>query len=221
MDFWTDKKMAYEQEKFARHSEVIEYKKGDVVCSEGDDRIAIRRISMGCLLVSRNHGSSGERVVAPAFRGRTFNVADLIHGKSQVSLTAATQTIVYELKQNSFAELADDPGFLRWCMLVMTQNVVALAEYGSLLRIPDVTARFMALLRLIHFQQTGRYQEEGFSIEWPLSQQVVGQILLVTRPYVNEAIGKLVEKKFISIDGGQLTVHSSQKDAGPLIEPAP
>ena len=119
---------------------------------------------------------------------------------------AATKCIVYELYREEFLEQCRDPKFLRWCMWIMSRNIMFLSEFSSVRGIRNADLRLIEFLRVMAFQQNGSRPEGAFSVDWPLSQQLLAELVNVSRPYLSERIGRLQAEGVLKITGNTFAV---------------
>lgn len=189
-----------------RQATIVEYERGETICRVGGDRLAIRYISSGCAAIYLPTADGREVMFATLFRGTIVNVVDLIEGSNQHNMRAISKTIVYELGPKAFEEQGADPQFLRWCMWLVTRNVLMLAEFASVRGIQSADMRLMEFLKVAHFQQTGKHPKGPFSVEWPLSQQVLAYLINLSRPYLNERIRHLEALGIIRFAGNRIHV---------------
>lgn len=194
------------RERFMRRAKVVEYERGDTICDVGSGKLALRYMSSGTASVLLPTPEGGEVLLGAVFKGMTVNVSEMISGVNAHIFRAATKCIVYELYCEEFLEQCRDPKFLRWCMWIMSRNIMFLSEFSSVRGIRNADLRLIEFLRVMAFQQNGSRPEGAFSVDWPLSQQLLAELVNVSRPYLSERIGRLQAEGVLKITGNTFAV---------------
>ena len=149
-----------------------------------------------------------EDALAPLYQRLKLSAGrlEMISGVNAHIFRAATICIVYELYCEEFLEQCGDPKFLRWCMWIMSRNIMFLSEFSSVRGIRNADLRLIEFLRVMAFQQNGSRPEGAFSVDWPLSQQLLAELVNVSRPYLSERIGRLQAEGVLKITGNTFAV---------------
>ncbi|WP_158285785.1 Crp/Fnr family transcriptional regulator [Pseudohoeflea suaedae] len=194
------------RERVMRRAKVVEYERGDTICGPGSGTLALRYMSSGTASVLLPTPGGGEVLMGAVFKGMTVNISEMISGVNTHIFRATTKCIIYELYSEEFLEQCKDPQFLRWCMWIMSRNIMFLSEFSSVRGIRNADLRLMEFLRVMAFLQTGSRPTGSFCVDWALSQQLLAELVNVSRPYLNERISRLQAEGVLKITGNSFEV---------------
>ena len=178
--------------------ELRTYKRGEIVCREGDRNAPILILSSGTLGGMADDGRGGSVMVAPFFRGRVFNVMGLSpEGPSFTTLALSTAN-VFVLSHEKGMELKGDIQFEEWCTACVVSNLSHVINFAAALRVTDIDHRIVRMMEACYLQMHERSPEGDYEIEWQLKQQEFSSLLNITRPYLNERL-KLLKQKGVRV----------------------
>ncbi len=194
-------------EQLARSSLPRNYRRGQVLCSEGDPGESIYILEEGQLRVTQWTASGDEAVLAVVEAPAAVGELSLLDGSPRsATLTAIGPVRVRLIPRKAFVNLLKEqprivPGLLATLATLIRR---ANARQVDLLTL-DVPGRLAKWL-IARAERTGVPVEEGLSLDLARSQGELAAEIGTTRPTLNRALRAFEEQGIIATDGPRVTI---------------
>jgi CRP/FNR family cyclic AMP-dependent transcriptional regulator len=194
-------------EQLARSSLPRNYRRGQVLCSEGDPGESIYILEEGQLRVTQWTASGDEAVLAVVEAPAAVGELSLLDGSPRsATLTAIGPVRVRLIPRKAFVNLLKEqpqivPGLLATLATLIRR---ANARQVDLLTL-DVPGRLAKWL-ITRAQRTGVPGEDGLTIDLARSQGELAAEIGTTRPTLNRALRAFEEQGIIATDGPRVTI---------------
>ena len=194
-------------EQLARSSLPRTYRRGQVLCSEGDSGESIYILEEGQLRVTQWTAAGDEAVLAVVEAPAAVGELSLLDGSPRsATLTAIGPVRVRLIPRMAFMKLLQDqpqivPGLLATLAALIRR---ANARQVDLLTL-DVPGRLAKWL-LTRADRAGVPEENGLAIDLARSQGELAAEIGTTRPTLNRALRGFEEQGIIATDGPRVTI---------------
>ncbi len=199
-------------EQLARNSLPRKYRRGQVLCNEGDPGESIYILEEGQLRVTQWTAAGDEAVLAVVEAPSAVGELSLLDGSPRsATLTAAGPVRVRLIPRKAFIALLQDqpqivPGLLATLATIIRR---ANARQVDLLTL-DVPGRLAKWL-IGRAERNGTPQEGGILVDLARSQGELAAEIGTTRPTLNRALRSFEEQGIIATDGPQVTILDMEK----------
>ncbi|MEZ4506554.1 MAG: Crp/Fnr family transcriptional regulator [Thermomicrobiales bacterium] len=194
-------------EQLARNSLPRKYRRGQVLCNEGDPGESIYILEEGQLRVTQWTASGDEAVLAIVEAPSSVGELSLLDGSPRsATLTAVGPVRVRLIPRKAFITLLQDqpqivPGLLATLASLIRRGNARQVDLLTL----DVPGRLAKWL-IDRAERTGTPVEDGISIDLGRSQGELAAEIGTTRPTLNRALRSFEEQRIIAADGQHITI---------------
>lgn len=196
-------------EQLARHSLVRSYRRGQILCHEGDPGESLFLLEEGQLRVTQLNTMGDETVLAVIDAPAAVGELSLLDGSPRsANLTAIGPVRIRLVPRNAFWMLIQEqpqivPGLLATLATMVRR---ANARQVDLLTL-DVPGRLAKWL-IQRAERAGLSIGESVTIDLARSQGDLAAEIGTTRPTLNRALHGFEERGIVTIDGQQIAIHN-------------
>lgn len=199
-------------EQLARTSLPRKYRRGQVLCNEGDPGESLYILEDGQLRVTQWTPAGDEAVLAVVEAPAAVGELSLLDGSPRsATLTASSPVRVRLIPRKAFVSLLQDQPQIVLGLLVTLATIIrrANARQVDLLTL-DVPGRLAKWL-IERAERTGVPAEDGVLIDLARSQGELAAEIGTTRPTLNRALRGFEEQGIIASDGPRVTIIEMNK----------
>mgnify|MGYP002682902790 CR=1 FL=1 len=199
-------------EQLARNSLPRKYRRGQVLCNEGDPGESIYILEEGQLRVTQWTAAGDEAVLAVVEAPAAVGELSLLDGSPRsATLTAVGPVCVRLIPRKAFITLLQDQPQIVPELLATLASLIrrANARQVDLLTL-DVPGRLAKWL-IGRAERTGTRVEDGMLVDLARSQGELAAEIGTTRPTLNRALRSFEEQGIIAADGPRVTIVEMDK----------
>lgn len=199
-------------EQLARNSLPRKYRRGQVLCNEGDPGESIYILEEGQLRVTQWTATGDEAVLAVVEAPSAVGELSLLDGSPRsATLTAVGPVRVRLIPRKAFISLLQDQPQIVPGLLVTLATIIrrANARQVDLLTL-DVPGRLAKWL-LARAERNGAPVEDGILVDLGRSQGEIAAEIGTTRPTLNRALRGFEEQGIIATEGQRVTILDMDK----------
>src|SRR3954468_11232589 len=181
--------------------------KGDILTEEGTTLSALTILCSGMAKATRMLADGSQQIIAIYVAGDMLNAGDLVFGRSSTSISALTSTISLSIPLPALRSLMQKHPSITRALWRETAAQAAIAQEWMI-----GLGRRTAEARLAHFlcEMVSRLQlghpDAGDSVDLPLTQQDLSDILGLSAVHVNRVLQGLRGAGLIEFDRGGLQI---------------
>lgn len=179
-----------------KHGTLVELKEGQILLHQGEVVPGLFLVSRGIIGASSSVGDGRNRFLYPLMAGMCFSPFPTGKNRADVTLQALSEAYVYLLPHETFAKLLrSDKAFLALLGDLVNHMLAADTMLLAACRIPSARDRLRAYMRAQLILQPVMGEESAKLFDGRISQNLLAEMLGVTRPYLNQLL-KSVRSEF-------------------------
>ena len=187
-------------QKLTQHGTVREYPAGQLILYEGDPASQVFYVYEGTIKMYDIDANGNEKIVALAGKGDLFPILQTFVKSPDVTSFYSTlsdvKTVVIP-REAFIKQVQEDPQLGLYCLEWFTRTVKYLTERVSSLEKTDTQAKLNAILKVL-LEAHSRKRLSGWRrVSFPVNQQLLADLIGVTRESVNGAVKIAQRKKII------------------------
>lgn len=197
------------KENIRKRMETRQLDNGDSLYQPGDQAKALYQVESGFIVLKRSNRDGEEYLATFHGPGECFGEIPLLTKEARRGFTALARgkTIVHSLNQSDFNELGQQHPEI---FLQLTQKLCSII--ASLLNQVESLSKASLKQRLANLivdaaERHGKEEEDGISINIPLSQTDIGNMLGATRQSVQRELKPWRDQGWIGRSSGRILIH--------------
>ncbi|MBB6520806.1 Crp/Fnr family transcriptional regulator [Pseudoteredinibacter isoporae] len=206
---WIEELPSDVQNKIRQRMETRELKNGEQLYQPGDQARALYQVESGLIVLKRSNKEGEEYLATFHGPGECFGEIPLLAKEAKRGFTALARgkTVVHRLNQNDFNELSQQHPeiFLQLTQKLCAIITILLDQVESLSK-ASLKQR-LANLIVDAAERHGKEEQDGISINIPLSQTDIGNMLGATRQSVQRELKPWRDQGWIGRSSGRILIH--------------
>jgi CRP/FNR family cyclic AMP-dependent transcriptional regulator len=182
-------------------------RKGQVVFFQGEIGHEMYIVKSGSLKIFREHNAK-EIILGHQFQGETIGELEVVHHNNTrlASVAAMEESVLWVINKQNLEELINTyPQLLRKLFYVVSERLDQADRKLDYLAFLDTRLRVVNLLLDLH-SNFGLETNEGYLINWKITQQHFAFMIGVNRESAARALQELQTDNIISIDKKLITI---------------
>ncbi|WP_299977196.1 Crp/Fnr family transcriptional regulator [uncultured Pseudoteredinibacter sp.] len=210
---WIEELPQAVQEKIKQRMQRRELQNGEPLYQPGDQAQALFQVQSGLIVLKRSNKEGEEYLATFHGPGECFGEIPLLtkEAKRGFNAVARGNTIVRSLSQNDFFDLSQQHPEI---FPQLTQKLCAIISslLGQVESLSQASLKQrLATLIVDAAERHGKQEKDGISINIPLSQTDIGNMLGATRQSVQRELKPWRDQGWIGRSSGRLLIHQLDK----------